>query len=223
MSSLEITDDYIAWTTRPISASQVARLESALVPLPIVKSLWASCSTYCSLQLAKLQQVLKTTPASSDDGPQLPVATLPPLDPLQEEDSSEETQSRTQMDKMSDPKSDVGSTKGLAKSSSPDNSKLSRWLPPLPQPDSDIASAITEFKRTLAKNWHRPSPLGERGTFIVRGDIELTGPQASCVLEVVADYHPQEARYKSVGIGLKYFLPRRQRPRPPLESENAST
>ena len=190
--------------------------------MPVAKSLWASCSTYCSLRLARLQQILKITPASSDDSPQLPVGTLP-LDPLREEGSSQEPQTRTQMDKMSDPKSDVGSAKGSAKPSSPDNSKISRWLPPLPQPDSDMASAITEFKRTLAKNWQRPSAQGERGTIIVRGDIELTGPKASCVLEVVADYHPREARYKSMGIGLKYFLPRRQRPRLLPESNNGNS
>ena len=79
-----------------------------------------------------------------------------------------------------------------------------------------------EFKRALAKNWQRPSAHGERGTFVVRGDVELMGPKASCVLEVVADYNPREARYMSVGIGFKYFLPRRQRPRPLPEPKNSN-
>ena len=207
---MEITDNYIAWTTRPISSLQVARLESARAPLPVAKSLWASCSTYCSLQLARLQQILKLDPASSNKSPQLPVATLP-LDQLREKGPSQETQTRTQMDKMSDLKSDIESTKGSAKSSSPDNSKIFGLLP---QPDSDIGSAIKEFKRTLKKNWRSPSAIAERGTVVVRGDIEFAGPKASCVLEVVADYHPREARYMSVGIGFKYVLPRQQRPAP---------
>lgn len=218
-SGLEITDDYVAWTTRPISALQVARIKSALKPLPVAKSLWAGGRTYCSLQFAKLKQFLNIAPKSSDTGAQLPVGTIT-LDEFREKGSKEEAQSRSQMDKMSDPKSDASGTKGSAKSDSSDASKLYGSLPPLSlESNSDMGTAITEFKRTLAKNWQRPSTHGERGTFVVRGDVEVTGPRGSCVLEVVADYHPREARYMTVGLGVKYYLPRRQRPRPLLEKE----
>ncbi|KAF6233438.1 hypothetical protein HO173_008370 [Letharia columbiana] len=221
-SGLEIADDYIAWTTRPVSALQVARLNSALKPLPAVKSLWASYSTYCSLQLARLKQFLNIGPTSSNTSPQLPVGAVT-VDQLRENSSKQETQNRAQMDKMSDPKSDVGSTKGSAKLTSSDGSKIYGSLPSLLQPDSDIGPAIMEFKRTLAKNWHPPGAFGERGTFVVRGDVELKGPKGSCVFEVVADYHPQEARYKTVRAGLKYSLRNRVRPRPLPEPKKSSS
>lgn len=221
-SGLEITDDYIAWTTRPVSALQVARLKSALMPLPAAKSLWASYSTYSSLQLIRLKQFLGIAPASSKTSSQLPVGAIT-VEQLQESSSKQETQTRAPLDKMSDPKSDVGSTKGSAKSASSEDSKIYGSLPSLPQPGSDIDPAVRAFKRTLAKNWHRPSVFGERGTFVVRGDVELKGPKGSCVLQVVADYHPREARYTTLRLGFKYFLPKRQRPRPLPEPKKSSS
>ena len=134
----------------------------------------------------------------------------------------QETQNRAQMDKMSDPKSDVSSTKGSAKSVSPDGSKIYESLPSLPQPGSDIEPAVMEFKRALAKNWRPPDAVGERGTVIVRGDVELKGPKGSCVFEVVADYHPREAKYVTIRAGFKYFLPRRQHPRSLPEPKQSS-
>lgn len=190
---------------------QVARVRSALIPLPILKSLWASSNTYCSLQLAKLKQLLSIGPASSNTRPQLPVGTIT-VEQLRENGSKQETQTRAQMDKMSDPKSDVMSTKGSAKSASSDGSKTYESLPSLLQPGSDIGTAVMEFRRTLAKNWQPPDAYGERGTFVVRGEVELVGPKGSCVFEIVADYHPREARYLTLRGGAKYFLPRRQRP-----------
>ena len=200
-------------------------MESALNPLPVAKSAWASCNTYLSLKLAKVKQYLNINPVSSN--PQLPVGTMT-VEELQRNNSKQENQTRAPLDKMSDPKSDVGSAKGSTKPAStkpasPDSSKIFGSLSPLPQPDSDIGLAVKAFKQALRKNWQRPHAFGERGTFIVRGDVELTGPRASCVLEVVADYHPREARYMSVGIGFKYLLPRRQRPRPLPEQKNSNT
>ena len=191
------------------------------MPLPVAKSLWASYRTYSSLQLVRLKEFLGITPTSSNTSSQLPVGAIT-VNQLQESSSKQETQSRAPLDKMSDPKSDVGSTKGLTKSASLDDSRILGSLPSLPQPGSDIGPTVKEFKRTLAKNWHSPSVFGERGTFAVRGDVELRGPKGSCVLEVVADYHPQEARYTTLWLGLKYFIPKRQRPRPLPEPKKSS-
>ena len=185
------------------------------MPLPAAKSLWASYSTYCSLQLARVKQFLNIDTASSKTNAQFPVDAVR-IGQLREDSSKQETQARAQMNKMSDPKPDVSSTKGSAESaSSSDSSRIYGSLPSLPQPGSDIGSAITEFKRTLAKTWRPPSAFGERGTFVVRGQLELKGPTGSCVLEILADYHPGEASYRTLGVAPKYILPYRQRPRPP--------
>ena len=175
--------------------------------------MWASCSTYYSLQLARLKQIFNVAPSSSDTGPQLPVGTIT-INQVHESSTSKESQNRAHMDEMADPKSDMSSTKGSAKSATSDSSKLFGALPPLPLPHSDIGTSIKEFKKAMAKNWQVPTITGERGTFVVTGDIELIGPRGSCVLGVVADYHPREAKYKNVRMGFKYIIPRRQRPMP---------
>ena len=64
------------------------------------------------------------------------------------------------------------------------------------------------FKQTLAKHWQPPHVFGERGNLAVCGEIEVKGPKGRCVIEVVAYYHPREARYTTLGTGLKYYLPR---------------
>ena len=184
------------------------------MPFPAAKSFLASYSTYCSLQLAKIKQFLNIDSASSKTSPQFPVDAAKARQ-LPEDSSKQETQTHTQMNKMSDPKPDVSSSKGSAESApSSDSSRIYDSLPSLTQPGSDIGSAVTEFKRTLAKTWRPPSAFGERGTFVVRGQLELKGPTGSCVLEILADYHPGEASYRTLGVAPKYILPYRQRPRP---------
>lgn len=219
---MEIADDYIAWTTRPISALQVARLDSALKPLSAAKSLWASYSIYCSLQLARLKHFLKITPPSSSSSRHLPLGVIT-IDQLGENSSEQETQTRAQMEKMSDLKSDAGSTKGSAKPASSAGSTIYGSLPSLPQPDSDIGSAVVAFKRTLAQSWQAPHSLGERGTLAICGEVELQGPKGRCILEVVADYHPREARYTTLGTGIKYYSPYHVRPRPLPEPKKSSS
>ena len=192
-----------------------------MMPLPVAKSLWASCSTYYSLQLAKLKQYFNADPSSSDDSPQLPVGAIS-IDQLGEKSPSKETQNRAQMDEMPAQKSDVSSTKDSAKPTTSNGSKIYGMVPPLPLPHSDIGTSITEFKRTMARNRQIPTTTGERGTFLVTGDIELVGPKGSAVLAVIADYHPREAKYRNIRMTFKYLIPRRQRPMAPSEPNQSS-
>ena len=193
-----------------------------MMPLPVAKSMWASCRTYYSLQLAKLKQYFDADPSSSDNSPQLPVGSIS-IDQLGEKSPSKETQNRAQLNEMPAQKSDVGSTKDSAKPTTSNGPKIYGILPSLPLPHSDIGASMNEFKRAMAKNWQIPNTTGDRGTFMVTGDIELVGPKGSCVLAVLADYHPREAKYRSIRISFKYIIPRRQRPMaPPPEPKQSS-
>ena len=183
--------------------------------------MWASCSTYYNLQLAKLKQYLNDDQSSSDDSPQLPVGDIS-IDQLAEKSPSKETQNRAQMNEMPAQKSDVGSTKDSAKPTTSNGSKIYQIMPTLPLPHSDIGTSIKEFKRAIANNWQIPNTFGERGTLVVTGDIELVGPKGSCVLAVIADYHPREAKYRNIRISFKYVIPRRQRPMAPSEPRQSS-
>ena len=191
------------------------------MPLPVAKSMWASCSTFYSLQLAKLKRYFNADPSSSEESPQLPVGDIS-IDQLREKRPSKETQNHAQIDKMPAQKSDVGRTKESVKPTSSNGLNIYEMLPSLPLPHSDIGTSIKEFRRTMAKNWQIPNTTGERGTFVVTGDIELVGPKGSCVLAVVADYHPREAKYRNIRMTFKYVIPRRQRPMAPSEPQQSS-
>ena len=71
----------------------------------------------------------------------------------------------------------MGSIKDSAKSTTSNGSKISGILSSLPLPHSDIGTSIKEFQRAMAKIGRFLIQRGERGTFVVIGDIELVGPK----------------------------------------------
>ncbi|KAL6715978.1 hypothetical protein ACLMJK_006940 [Lecanora helva] len=223
-SGLEIGDDYIAWTTRPVSAYQNARFQSAIFPLPIAKSFWASFNTAFSLQYAKIKRYLNLD--NNTDMPHSFPSSMTKLDELQEDpdDPSPQTPS-TRMNKLSDPKSTDNSADAKIdtqqKSASPppsssdSSSRIHPLLPSLPSLGDENNPSTNAFKRTLARNWRGayPEDFGQRGTLVVTGMVQIDGPKGSCVVDVVAAYHPVEARYTSISCGIRNYRPRVQRPR----------
>lgn len=220
-SGIEIADEYVAWTTRPVSALQMARLQSTLFPWPMAKAFWASYNTFWSLQLARVKQYLNLDSGSANSSPVIPTGMISldqikqKSDQIKQNGAKQEPQTRTQMNKMSDPKAtEESSTKTPpSKPSATDSSRVLSSLPAFPKVGGDMDSAIMEFKRTLAKNWQPPTDFGERGTILVSGLVRLEGPKGFCVIDVMAAYHPQDARYTHVKAGVRHFIPKRQGPR----------
>lgn len=100
-------------------------------------------------------------------------------------------------------------------SSSPDlaSAKIFPIAPSLPQQDGSMFLAFSEFKRTLRRTW-KPTPMpAPRGTCFVSGLVELVGPKGTCVLEVMATYHPKENKFVSIGMSVRRAQPRQQGPR----------
>ena len=187
----------------------------------MAKSFWASYSTYWSLQVARLRQLLNVDSSAETSKPAVPPGTVN-LDHIHDGGAKQESQSHAQLDKMSDPKpSDVSSEKASSKPTLSDNSRILGSLPSLPQVTGDLGSAVKEFKKTLVKNWQPPHAFGERGTFLVTGLIRIEGPKAYCVVDIKAAYHPRERRYTQIAGGVKYLIPKRQGPvrgRPPSKA-----
>ena len=75
-------------------------------------------------------------------------------------------------------------------------------------------SILTTFKKTLRSAW-RPSlpPHPPRGTILISGLVELSGPKAICLLDVLGTYHPGESRWVSIGTRVRRLQRRVQRPR----------
>ena len=183
----------------------------------MAKSFWASYSTYWSLQLARLKNFLNINPPSEDAKPGLPSGMM---DLHQLAKNKQEPQAPTGMDKMSDPKSAESKSSDVPNSKVPpskqptlDSSRILTSLPAIPQVGGDLGSAVSEFKRTLAKTWHSPHTFGERGTLLVTGLIQIEGPKGFCVLDVSAAYHPRESRYTVIAGKVRTFQPKSQSPR----------
>lgn len=77
----------------------------------------------------------------------------------------------------------------------------------------DMKAALKAFEHTLAKNWNQGHLQLERGTFLVSGLVEVVGFKAVCVLEVWAMYHPREAKWGTLALGVRKMRPRNQKPR----------
>ena len=207
---LEITSDYIAWTTRPVSPYDFERLKSVLWPKPMASAFWESYKTLWSIQIANIKHMLNIGPPPKNpnrsvfDG-----FVMPKLGKREDTDRSRYTAAASEPPKVE-----------------ADQSKDENASPDDPTEDDDIATALSAdskasegetalatFGRTLAQEWKPPVHPPERGSFFVLGLVEIGGTRARAVLDIVATYHPQESRWGSVSVGVRKIQPHKQGPK----------
>ena len=213
INSLEITDDYIAWTSRPVSALNHYRLQRALWPTSMGSSVWASASALWSLQVARFKQFrnMKSNPETND--PQPPAGYI---DFRRLAKATDKQHPQPSPGGDSAPEAKTLDSVPAKSSSRPAVSDAGRILPPLPslpQPGEGLSSAVTAFKRTLAKTWKTTPALPPRGSFLVSGLVEVRGPKGVCVIDVRAAYHPKLSRWETITIGVRRVQPRKQGPK----------
>lgn len=206
---IEIADDHISWTTRPVHPLHHAKLQKALWPISLASSVWASSKTMTSLQYARLKNMLDFTSDSQASRPEDSNAPDLKLQDL--------SQQRTPQKQKSAPGSDNDMPTGSShfndtEHGSSDLSKLLPIMPTLPDVGDDMASAIDAFQATFAKTWRPANAPPERGTVIFSGIIELMGPKGVTVLDVRAAYHAAESRWTQIAVAPRRFRPRKQGP-----------
>jgi len=208
--SLEITDDYIAWTVRPVSPMNVSRLQRALWPTATVLSLWASWQALWQLEVAKLKDFLNIKPDSDPNKPRFPPGYLN-LPRLGQSKDQEASQSASTAPKVHS--SETSPAPSTALPSGSERSKTLWPLPSIPKPSTDMVTVSTVFKDNLAKNWRSASVPAPRGTFMVSGLVEVYGPKGVVMLDVRGAYHPQESRWVAIAMGIRRVQKRKQGPR----------
>lgn len=83
----------------------------------------------------------------------------------------------------------------------------------LPDPTS-LTLDLTQFRQDFRKSWKNPVIPATRGSFIVRGRVEVCGSRGRAVVIMVALYDPKLGRYVSFPyIGEEYAIPNSQAPR----------
>ncbi|KAI9880140.1 MAG: UAA transporter [Pleopsidium flavum] len=214
---LEITDDYIAWSTRPVTPHNYSRLRQALWPTAISSSIWASYSTLWSLQVAKFRDFFNLRARPDHSRPQPPSGFVN-FQRVRERTNGQQTQPGAGVEQPSVAPSPKGETEKASVNhrSSPAGSDPAGIFPSgpsIPQPGQELTSVLSAFKRTLARKWKpAPSPA-PRGTCIISGLVELTGPRGMCVVDVRAAFHPGENRFVMVGLAVRRVQQRQQGPR----------
>ncbi|MCJ1415530.1 hypothetical protein MMC32_001862 [Xylographa parallela] len=209
-AGLEITDDYVAWTVRPVSSINVSRLHETLWPMATFSSFWASTQALWQLQVAKVKDFLNIKPELDTKRPRFPPGYMN-LPRLAQKNEDEPTQSALPSPQVKQP--EVPAPASSPMSAGSERAKILWPLPAIPKPSTEMAMVTMAFKRNLAKNWKSPSAPAPRGTFMVSGLVELQGPKGVCVMDVQAAYHPQESKWVVIVIDLRRIQKRKQGPR----------
>ena len=178
-----------------------------------MSSVWASYSALWSLQMAKLKTFLNIKPSLDTQERKTP----PSLIDFHRMAKTKETQQKdsgTGVEESLEAKaSDAANSKQSSSATEADARKVPPLLPSLPQPTSELGSALTAFKQTLAKTWKPAAAPAPRGTFMVSGLVEVRGPKGVCVLDVRAAYHPAESRWVTIGMAVRRAQLRKQSPK----------
>ncbi|KAL8766942.1 MAG: hypothetical protein Q9209_006423 [Squamulea sp. 1 TL-2023] len=211
---LEISDDHISWTTRPVHPLHYIKLQNALWPTSLASSMWASYKTMASLQYAKLRTYLKLSseskPSTSTDSPGLSLPDIhQQMKPPKQDPSA--TSKSDQPAESTAPNGTDGQP--LTSQSASDTPKPFQLRFPPPGTSDDLASAITAFKTTFSQTWRPASAPPGRGTVLFSGMVELVGPKGVAVLDVMGAYHAAESRWTSVGIAVRRMQSKKQSPK----------
>ena len=216
---IEVADDYVALTNRPMTEKQYRRLQHALWPQSIARSFYASYQTLWSLQYAKLKRFFNLENEVGNRPSQLNPRAIG-FPQLPGPDQKAGSRLNTELDKMVDPKSpdnkssDAANRKTPAKPSpatSPDSSRILGSLPSIPRLSGDVAAAVTAFKQTLAKTWKPPHAL-ERGQVPISGMVEIEGSRGLAVYDVTALYDPKKSSLVSIAVHLRRSTLKKQSP-----------
>ncbi|KAL9043186.1 MAG: hypothetical protein Q9214_003580 [Letrouitia sp. 1 TL-2023] len=212
---LEITEEHIAWTTRPVDPFNYNLLHNALRPTPLVLSFWAGFRTMLSLQIAKLKGLSGISIGQE----------------TKNSDSMESTEeqfkrlfprpSRDRQGSIPDGL-DERSVSSSSESSNAENSSIRRQLPndsgtlPLTSTSGvvgDLSIAIDVFKQTLGKTWKPAHKPVIKGSVLFSGLVEVVGPKGLAVFDVFALYHPADAEWVFVSISLRRVQEKNQSPK----------
>ena len=223
--SLEIADEYIALTSRPLSQRYYQRLQSTILPTSIAASMWASLRTFFQLQLARGKELANVKGNIGGQGH------LPQPRPINFNDIVRpitETEPQNRNSQTGTP-SEVKSSEGSSRESSPSNgkgsdAKASDKLSVLGSMDSiktylqfdlfgqEGAMAYAVFKKTLAQTWPN-EVFVDRGQIYLSGSVEIIGSQGKVVLGVLALYNPRKSQLEGMALTVPKIQKRVSRPR----------
>jgi hypothetical protein len=211
-SSLEIGDNFIAWTTKPLSQQDYHRLVQTLAPTAVAYSFWASCRHLFDLQANKVKELFGVPAHPNQPSLGIPSTSHVEQKPRATNDSrltstgetphASENEPRTP---QSQPEDNPGSVEGDEQVEVPQ-------LPGITTEQPQSRALATFFH---ALSLHRKPGVIEppRGSIILSGLIEVIGAKARITVDVTAAYDLVTDRYLFVGMRARRLAELKQRPR----------
>ncbi|KAL3425715.1 hypothetical protein PVAG01_02506 [Phlyctema vagabunda] len=212
-SGIEITDDYIAWSTMPVDSLLVHKIRQAFWPTALVKSTWSFTKTLFIEDTKRFARFLgfqsQPPPISIDQviakqqqmiTKQFPTKDGPAKKPEGLSDAPNNITNPPQLDK-----SNI-SGKGTAEPNS--------QILPTAMIYEHFFRAIMAFKLTLQQTWKPAPSFPPRGSILVGGLVELDSSKAWLVFDVKAAWDPKTRQYdtRSLNIRLRRMQPKKQAP-----------
>lgn len=217
--SIEITEDYVAWTKRPVTQRNNSRLQRALWPSAVFSSLWAASRHVFGLRVEKAKKIFGfETNAGNPPNPTHQSQEKTGLRNKEETvgPASDNAEERTLRSGEASHRSAITSpTSRIPGGSSISNGK-NVGLPQQPvvkTQEKDVPVTLAVLAKTLARSWKPVRTEPPRGSCLVSGLVEVVGTKGKCVMDVTAVYDPSLDKYLSVNSGIRTLRSRPQRPR----------
>ncbi|KAI9805420.1 MAG: hypothetical protein M1825_000671 [Sarcosagium campestre] len=207
-SGIEITEEYIAWSTRPVSELNVSRLRQALWPESMSLAFLAGYHVLFWHHFNTLKSILGFSNARDSFDPQQRKKILTKVQSRQ----SNLLEGQPGPDSASSSDTSEASSSANKEGPSPPSSKIvkvnaaAKYGLPLVWLLVDIPerrSAYRAFLHTLMSTWRSPMINPPRGNVIISGLIKFRGPLGESIVDVSGAYNPQDPRWTGVTIQVR--------------------
>ena len=215
--SIEITGDYVIWTTRPVSTRNYHRLRQALWPTSLSNSFLATYAAVFSHNWGRVKGIFSADTRERKGDQQAALdrffrVTQSRTEGLGKRSNTASAPSTSDSPEPSGETStkDVPSRASTTESSSKD---VLPPLPPIPQANEHTSVPVSAFRNTLKRTWRPAAPVVPRGSIIVSGLVEVVGTRSVCVIDVRAAYNPARSKWEVVQIGTRRLQENSQAPK----------
>jgi len=205
-SGIEITDDFIAWSTMPVDSSVVFRLRQVLWPSALVQSVWACAKVMVvddSKRLARMFGFQNVAPPPNMDQliaqhqAMIKASGLPSPNPSGPP-KPKQPQTLGDSQKTMVPVSEKAGVPG--KESEEEDNSLTKATTAI---QSHFFRAISAFKLKFSQVYKPPPSFPPRGSILVTGLVELDSPRAWLVFDIQAAWDPTEKEFDQRSMRLK--------------------
>ncbi|KAI9662494.1 MAG: hypothetical protein M1821_008661 [Bathelium mastoideum] len=221
-----ITDDYIALATKTSTEMEEQRISRTLWPSAAFAGVYASMRVLFRIQWQRAKETLgiQTKPSKEDEMIRQslrvmrqiqegqigrPSANVPEANPGVPKPPPTD-QERVQPQSSSTAKGEISPRH------SADPRPAIPGIPVLPSSSlpsgSEIPLALHVFHHTMSQNLAPKKLEAPRGTCVLSGLVEVSGSKARATLDVKAAYHPQQATFVAISVGVRSFKLYRQPP-----------